>query len=101
LPLSTALQKRALRAIREQVLSVQQQLACDVLSSSTPQQVDPATLLESWMGENEASVDHYLHVLEEIQKNPLTDLAPLVVMERELERLYERTAGVCLMTAMC
>jgi hypothetical protein len=39
-------------------------------------------------------------VLEDIQKSPLVDLAPLVVMERELERVYEKTAGTCLMTAL-
>lgn len=91
--------RRAFREIREQMFLVQQQLVLYLLSrysSKTP--FEAKSLLSFWQKDLSEGVERYLRVLEEIQKSPLKDFAPFVLLERALERLYEKTAGACTMT---
>jgi hypothetical protein len=78
---------------------IQQQLALYLLSryaSKIP--FEEKSLLSYWQKDLSGGVEKYLRVLEEIQKSPLKDFAPFVLLERALERLYEKTAGACTMT---
>lgn len=98
LPLDTSWNQKAFREIREQMLLIQQQLALYILSSYPIKRFEEEGILQMWEKDRQLILSRYRGILAEVQKNPLTDLAPLVVLGRELERLYEKTAGMCTMT---
>ncbi len=99
LPIESPWQKKAFRELQEQMRLIQKHLTSHILSSYPTKTFDPQVIIDRWAFEHTVSFDRYRGILEDVQRTPFTDLAPFVVLARELERLYEKTVGMCMMTA--
>jgi glutamate dehydrogenase len=80
-------------ALRNDLHIQQRSLTAEVLQG-VRKNMRPKTLVDSWIGTNQATVDHFTALMSELKASGSMDFAMLSVALREVHRLLRGQAGV-------
>jgi glutamate dehydrogenase len=94
----TPWQEKALLEITEQMVFVQQQLTLYILTNLSKGYHTLDDMQKAWAEKGGTDLENYQSMLLRVQQSQLSDMAPLFVLSRELQLLYERIVGTCVMT---
>ncbi|MGB1230257.1 MAG: NAD-glutamate dehydrogenase domain-containing protein [Holosporaceae bacterium] len=93
---ATYWQQKALEDLKEQVFFIQQQLTLYVMTNFKAK--NTADLLLALEEKVQGALQDYTNLLTALQSAPKHDMSVVVVLTQELQRLYEKVAGMCVKT---